>query len=206
MPRVPAHLCECALGMLQGGMRTADVARAINCDVRTVRRLRQRYRETGRGADRPRSSRPRVTTPAQDRYIRTSHLQDRYRMATTTARVTPGTHNPSISAQTVRNRLREAGLRACRLVVRQVLTRHHRQQRHRHRRWTRHDWQKELFTDKPVLWSGIDLEVEGLSWSGAVCHSIGLSLSSLQAISTLCVTGKTSSSLMWYPSCRLILT
>ncbi|XDV17320.1 hypothetical protein PO909_023200 [Leuciscus waleckii] len=50
-------------------------------------------------------------------------------MATTTARVTPGTHNPPISAQTVRNRLREAGLRACRPVVRQVLTRHHQQQR-----------------------------------------------------------------------------
>ena len=131
MPRVPAHLRERALGMLQGGMRTADVARAINCNVRTVRRIRRRYRETGPTADRPHSGRPRVTTPAQDRYIRTSHLRDRYRMATTTARVTPGTHNPSISAQTVRNRLREAGLRACRPVVRQVLTRHHRQQRGR---------------------------------------------------------------------------
>ena len=104
MPRVPAHLRERALGMLQGGMRTADVARAINRHVRTVRRLRRRYRETGRTADHPRSGRPRVTTPAQDRYIRISHLRDRYRMATTTARVTPGTHNPSISAQTVRNR------------------------------------------------------------------------------------------------------
>ncbi|XP_071208047.1 uncharacterized protein, partial [Salvelinus alpinus] len=208
MPRVPAHLCERALGMLQGGMRTADVARAINCNVRTVRRLRQRYRETGRTADHPRSGRPRVTTPAQDRYIQTSHLRDRYRMATTTARVTPGMHNPSISAQTVRNRRREAGLRACRTAVRQVLTRHHRQQRRlwaqTHRRWTRQDWQKVLFTDEPVLWSGIDLEVEGPSWSGPVCHSIiGLSLLSLHAISTLCVTGKTSSSLMWYPSCRL---
>ena len=69
MPRVPAHLCEHALGMLQGGMRTADVARAINCNA--MRHLRQRYRETGRTADRPRSGRPRVTTPAQDRYIRT---------------------------------------------------------------------------------------------------------------------------------------
>ena len=58
--------CSSALGMLQGGMRTADVARAINCNVRTVRRLRQRYRETGWTADRPRSGRPRVTTPAQD--------------------------------------------------------------------------------------------------------------------------------------------
>ncbi|KAG2470464.1 ARPIN protein, partial [Polypterus senegalus] len=76
MPRVPAHLRERALGMLQGGMRTADVARAINCHVRTVRRLRQHYRETGRTADHPRSGRPRVTTPAQDRYIRISHLRD----------------------------------------------------------------------------------------------------------------------------------
>jgi transposase len=111
MPRVPAHLRERAFGMLQGGMRTADVARAINCHVHTVRCLRQRYRETGRTADCPRSGRPRVTTPAQDRYIRTSHLEDRYRMATTTARVTPGAYNPSIGD--VRNRLREAGLRAC---------------------------------------------------------------------------------------------
>ena len=81
MPRVPAHLSE---GMLQGDMRTADVARAINCNVRTVRRLRQRYKESGRTADRPRSGRPHVA------------------------------------------RLREAGLKACRPIVRQVLTRHHR--------------------------------------------------------------------------------
>ena len=60
---------ERAIGMLQGGMRTADVARAINCDVHTLRRLRQRYRETGWTADLPSSGRPRVTTPSQDRYI-----------------------------------------------------------------------------------------------------------------------------------------
>uniref|UniRef100_A0AAZ3PH40 Helix-turn-helix domain-containing protein n=1 Tax=Oncorhynchus tshawytscha TaxID=74940 RepID=A0AAZ3PH40_ONCTS len=128
MPRFPAHLCERALGMLQGGMRTAEVAWAINCNVRTVRGLRQHYRETGWTADCPHSGRQHVTTPALDRYIRTSHLRDRHRMATTTARVTPGTHNPSISAQAESNRLREAGLRTCRPFVRQVLTRHHRQQ------------------------------------------------------------------------------
>uniref|UniRef100_A0AAZ3PDI9 Tc1-like transposase DDE domain-containing protein n=1 Tax=Oncorhynchus tshawytscha TaxID=74940 RepID=A0AAZ3PDI9_ONCTS len=148
MPMVPAHLRERALGMLQGGMRTADVARAINCNVSTVRHLRQHYRETGRTTGHPRSGRPRVT-PEQDLYIQTSHLRDRYRMATTTDRVTPGTHNPSISAQTVRNRLREAGLRACRPVVRQVLTRHHRQQRRlwaqTHHRWTRQDCTEHFF-------------------------------------------------------------
>ena len=153
MPRVPAHLRESAIGMLQqGGMRTAEVAWEIKCNVRTVRCLRQRYRETERTADCPRSGRPRVTTPGQDRYIRTSHLRNRYRMPTTTAQVTPGTHYPPISAQTVRSRLREAGLRACRPVARQVLTRHYQQQRclwaQTHRRWTRQDWQKVLFTDE----------------------------------------------------------
>uniref|UniRef100_A0AAZ3PI52 Transposase Tc1-like domain-containing protein n=1 Tax=Oncorhynchus tshawytscha TaxID=74940 RepID=A0AAZ3PI52_ONCTS len=137
-----------------------------------------------------------------------------------TALVTPGMHNPSISAQTVCNRLREAGLRACRLVLRQVLTRHHRQQRclwaQTHHHWTgkkcssltSHGFlspgvmvgfvfivEGMSFTPRPVLWSRI--EVEGPSWSGAVCHSIiELSLLSLQANSTLCITGKTSP-----PSC-----
>ena len=68
MPRVPAHLRERVLDMLQEGMRTADVARAINCNVITVKRLRQRYRETGRTADCSRSGRLCVT-PVQDRYI-----------------------------------------------------------------------------------------------------------------------------------------
>ena len=90
---VLAHLRECALGMLQGGMRAADVARAIYCNVRTVKRLRQCYGETGRTADLPHSGRPHVTTLAQNWYIQTSHLRDRYRMATTTARVTPGTQS-----------------------------------------------------------------------------------------------------------------
>uniref|UniRef100_A0AAZ3QDP9 Transposase n=1 Tax=Oncorhynchus tshawytscha TaxID=74940 RepID=A0AAZ3QDP9_ONCTS len=55
-------------------------------------------------------------------------------------------------------------------------------------------------TPRLVLWSGIDLEVEGPSWSGAVFHSIiGLSLLSFQTISTLCVTWKTSSSLFVVP-------
>uniref|UniRef100_A0AAZ3SNH4 Tc1-like transposase DDE domain-containing protein n=1 Tax=Oncorhynchus tshawytscha TaxID=74940 RepID=A0AAZ3SNH4_ONCTS len=54
-------------------------------------------------------------------------------------------------------------------------------------------------TTRPVLWSGINLEVESPSWSGAVCHSIiGLPAMTTSSISTLCVTGKTSSFPMWY--------
>ena len=160
-------------------------------------------------------------------------------MATTTARVSPGMHNPPISPQPVRNRLREAGLRACRPHQRSDTEAGHNQTSpatmsavHKPTNAGPDRTGKKCssltsrsfvsqgvmvgfafiiegmsVTPRPVLWSGIDLEVEGPSWSGEVCHSIiGLSLLSLQAISTLCDTGKTSSSIMWYPSCRLILT
>uniref|UniRef100_A0AAZ3RRJ3 Transposase Tc1-like domain-containing protein n=1 Tax=Oncorhynchus tshawytscha TaxID=74940 RepID=A0AAZ3RRJ3_ONCTS len=151
-------------------------------------------------------------------------------MATTTARVTPQIHNPSISAQTVHNRLREAGLRACRPVVRQtsnitVAYGHKPTVAGPDRTGKKCSSlmssgfvstgvtvgfafivEGMSVTPRPILWSGIDLEVESLSWSGAVCHSIiGLNLL-LQGILTLCVTVKTSSSLIWYPSYRLILT
>jgi hypothetical protein len=81
-----------------------------------------------------------------------------------------GTHNPSISAQTVRNRLREVVLRACRPVVRQVLTRHHQQQRRlwaqTHRCWSRQDWQKVLFTDES--WFCL---TRGDVWIAVYCRS-----------------------------------
>ena len=87
--------------------------RQIKCNVRTVSRLRQCYREIGRTADRPRSGCPRVTTPAQDRYIRTSRLRDRYRIATTTSRVTPGTHNQCPDCPQQAERGWTDGLQAC---------------------------------------------------------------------------------------------
>ena len=124
------------------------MARAINCNVHTVRCLRQHYRETGWTANHPRSGRPRVTTPGQDRYIQTSHLRDSYRMETTTARVTTGMHNPSISAQTVCNRLREAGLRAC-----------------------RHHWQQPRLWVKPTV-AGPDKKCSSLTSQGFVSPGV----------------------------------
>ena len=142
---------------------------------------------------------------------RTSHLRDRYRMATTTANT---------------SRVREAELRACRSVVQagphqtspattSILDTNppSKDQTGLEKKCSSLTScsfvspgvmvgfafivEGMSITPRPGLWSGIDLEVEGLSWSGLVCHSIiGLSLLSLQAISTLWVTGKTSS-WMW---------
>ena len=66
--------------------------------------------------------------------------------------VTPGIHNPRISAQTVRNRLAENNLRARRPYVGTVLTDRHRRDRlqwaDRHIKWTSQDWRTILFLDE----------------------------------------------------------
>ena len=72
--------------------------------------------------------------------------------AIATASVTPGTHNPRISAQTIRNLLAENNLRARRPYVGTVLMDRHRRDRlqwaDRHISWTRQDWWTILFSDE----------------------------------------------------------
>ena len=93
--------------MLEAGASTEDVAVQVGSSVQAVRSLRRRFVQTGSTEDLPHSGRPRVTTPAQDHYILDQHLRNRFLTVTATASVSPGTHNPRISAQTVRNRLAE---------------------------------------------------------------------------------------------------
>ena len=53
----------------------------------------------------------------QDRYIMNTHLRNQFQTATATAAKTHGLHNNRISAQTVRNRLRENGIHTRRPYV-----------------------------------------------------------------------------------------
>ena len=138
--------------MLEAGASTEDVAAQVGSSVQAVRSLRRRFVQTGSTEDLPRRGRPRVTTPAQDRYILNQHLRNRFLTATATTSVTPGTHNPRISTQTVRNRLAENNLRARRPYVGTVLTDRHRRDRlqwaDRHINWTRQDGRTILFSDE----------------------------------------------------------
>ena len=60
--RLTAEERERAIGMVQLGANYAHVARILNCTKLMITRLIQRYRVTGRTADRPRSGIPRVKT------------------------------------------------------------------------------------------------------------------------------------------------
>uniref|UniRef100_A0A8C8DQ73 Transposable element Tcb2 transposase n=1 Tax=Oryzias sinensis TaxID=183150 RepID=A0A8C8DQ73_9TELE len=140
-----------AVGMLIAGMSTRD-ARELNVHFSTISRLQGRFREFGSTSNRPHNRRPHLTTLDQDLHIQHVHLQDRLRPATRTAAETIGLHNHRISAQTVRNRLREAHLHAHHPHRGLDLTPVHRRNRlewvNSHMRWRLAGWRGVLFTDE----------------------------------------------------------
>lgn len=150
MPRLNEAQRNNAIGRLEAGESQAAVATILNVSQSTISRLWDKYRQHGATRDLPRSGRPRVTTPAQDRYIRLRHLRERFTTATSTASAIPGRHR--ISDQTVRNRLRDAGIRARRPVRGVVLNRQHRRNRlqwaQTHRVWPQQRWRTVWFSDE----------------------------------------------------------
>jgi len=127
-----------AIGRLQAGQSQNEVARTLNVTQSTISRLWNIFLQTGSSNDHPRGGRPRIETPGQDCYIRVFHLRNRTVSASTTAVGIPGLRR--ISSQTVRNRLRQRGIRPRWPYFGAVLTPLHRRQRvrwcNRLRGWT----------------------------------------------------------------------
>lgn len=150
MPRLSEPQRNNAIGRLDAGESRTAVARAFHVSPSTISRLWDRYQQHGSTRDLPRSGRPRVTTPGQDRYIRVRHLRERLTTATSTAAAIPGLRR--ISDQTVRNRLREVGIRARRPVRGVILTPQHRRLRLQwcqiHRQWPQLRWRQVWFSDE----------------------------------------------------------
>ena len=143
-----------AIDMLMQGVQQIHVARHFGVHVSTIERLVRRLRETGRLADRPRSGRPRVTSRRQDRYIVVSHMRNRRLTSVECALNIRGNHGRPINSKTVRNRLRELGIRARRPYVGPNLTpaRHQRRMNwvaiHGPGRFPMRQWRQVFFTDE----------------------------------------------------------
>jgi len=113
-----------AIAMLMQGQREQQVALQFGVNVSTIERLVRHLRDTWRVADRL-----RVTMPRQDRAIHLAQLRNCHVTATESALTTVCNHNRHIHPKTMRNRLREFGLRARRPYIGFPLTRAHRAHR-----------------------------------------------------------------------------
>ena len=104
-----------ALGQLQAGQSSRQVAMAFNTCRQSIDRIRQRYAASGDVKDLSRSGRPRATNRAEDRLITNTTLRNSFTNApTTTRRIRQqrGAGGIPVSVQTIRNRLHAAGLKS----------------------------------------------------------------------------------------------
>ena len=129
MPRLSLRDRDQAPVQLKAGLHADDVAADIGCHVSSICRLLERHCITEDVSDRLRSGRPRVTPVRQDRFIRLTHLRNKFQSAAATSRQTRGLKNRRISVGTLRHRLRNAGLRALRPYCSRRLTCRHRAER-----------------------------------------------------------------------------
>ena len=149
MPRLSLRERYEAVGMLRS-MKANDVARHFRVSHTTIYRLQERVNVSGTANDRRRTGRPRVTSTAEDRHIRISHLRQRFKSASSTARDWDGEND--ISRFTVGRRLREQGIRCRRPSKKKHLTdinQVRRLQFGREKvRWTQQQWRRVVFSDE----------------------------------------------------------
>ena len=104
-----------ALGCIDAGMQSWEVAQGFRTSHQTINRIVQRYRHSGHFKDLTHSGRPRVTTRAEHRYVTNVGARNRFVTGPEihsrfyAARV-PGAC--PVSVKTVRNRIHAGGFKS----------------------------------------------------------------------------------------------
>lgn len=148
---LPQELRSLIIRMSEQGYRQVEIAQVVAVSQSVVSRALRRYRETGSASRRPGSGTQRVTTPREDRMIVIQARRDPFQSARMIQNQIQNITLRPLSTQTIRNRLREVGLRSYVPLRRPAATARHRQLR---RTWCSErldeqtNWHAVMFTDE----------------------------------------------------------
>ncbi|CAF3421339.1 unnamed protein product [Rotaria socialis] len=139
-----------------------DVAKAVHCNISTVKYWLNRWTQSKDLIHSTRSGRPRVTTEKQDQQITSLAKEQPFFTAKDITNQLEW-RAVIVSKRTVCRRLNEADARYRRSMSKPLLTEHHRQNR---LRWAQHhkatDWNQVIFSDETTVRLN---SVKGLVWN-----------------------------------------
>ncbi|KAH6924680.1 hypothetical protein HPB50_021821 [Hyalomma asiaticum] len=156
MSRVPLHKREVVQLSLKGYTQR-NIANLTDCNVSTVKRIVQAYRDEERIKDAPHKRRPRVTSMDQDLQV-VAVVSEKPFLSAKDVRRTLDLAN--VSDSTTRRRLREAALRSRTAAQKPLLTCANKTARQKfavdHRSWRVEDWKYVIFSDESTFSSRWD--------------------------------------------------
>lgn len=140
------------IALLQSGLRQCDVARQLHLSRFSVRRVYQRFLQTGGFVRRRGSGRNRCTSARDDRFVVSKSLRNRFSNAVELQQQLQAVRRRAVSVSTVRRRLKERNIVARRPATGPKLTAAHRRARlqfaRAHVNWTLDQWRAVLFSDE----------------------------------------------------------
>ena len=144
-----------ALVLVEEGYSYRAVGTRLGISHKTVFRIVHKHRQTGSVGDKPRSGRPKSTTPRQDRILIRKSLGNRRLTAPELRAQMEVQHGVRLASRTVRQRLFKAGLRGCvaakKPLLRDATVRKRLAFAREHRNWTVAQWESVLWSDESAF-------------------------------------------------------